>query len=148
MAIRRKTQKAQVIAQLQQVAPPGEQFLACVHCESGPSPWLSLLYDEVPFLGTIVYWMRNFYFITVTSSHVVMNSANRVTNRPGGNRRVGVTACKVAACCSRGWERTRCPCNLAVRDIRNFGVADRSGSNGGIGVGSGEVAARGPGWRE
>src|SRR5215510_4954697 len=83
MAIRRKTQKAQVIAQLQQVAPPGEQFLACVHCESGPSPWLSLLYDEVPFLGTIVYWMRNFYFITVTSSHVVMNSANRLTNRPG-----------------------------------------------------------------
>jgi len=83
MAIRRKTQKAQVIAQLQQVAPPGEQFLACVHCESGPSPWLGLLFDEIPFLGTIVYWMRNFYFITVTSSHVVINSANRLTNRPG-----------------------------------------------------------------
>ena len=83
MAIRRKTQKAQVIAQLQQVAPPGEQFLACVHCESGPSPWLSLIYDEVPFLGTIVYWMRQFMFITVTSSHVVINSANRLTNRPG-----------------------------------------------------------------
>ena len=38
MAIRRKTQKAQVIAQLQQVAPPGEQFLACVHCETRPEP--------------------------------------------------------------------------------------------------------------
>jgi len=83
MAFRRSTQKAQVIAQLQQIAPPGEQFLACVHCETGPSPWLGILFDEIPFLGFIVQMMRRFYFITVTSSHVVMNSASRYTNRPG-----------------------------------------------------------------
>src|SRR5262245_27277853 len=84
MAIRRKTQKAQVIAQLTQVAPPGEQFLACVHCESGPSPWLGIIFDELPFVGMIVTLMRRFYFITLTNTSVVINSASRFTNRPGG----------------------------------------------------------------
>lgn len=83
MAIRRSTQKAQVIAALQQVAPPGEQFLACVHCETGPSPWLGILFDEIPFLGMIVQYMRKFYFITLTNTSVVINTAGRFTNRPG-----------------------------------------------------------------
>ncbi|HKD96933.1 MAG TPA: hypothetical protein VKB69_04950 [Micromonosporaceae bacterium] len=83
MAIRRSTQKAQVIAALQQVAPPGEQFLACVHCETGPSPWLGILFDEIPFLGLIVQYMRKFYFITLTNTSVVINTAGRFTNRPG-----------------------------------------------------------------
>jgi hypothetical protein len=84
MAIRRAKQKAQVIEKLQQQAPPGETFIACVHCETGPSPWLNGLFDEVPLLGLIVALTRKFYFLTVTSEHVVLNSANRFTNRPGG----------------------------------------------------------------
>lgn len=83
MAIRRATQKAQVIEKLSQVAPPGETFVACVHCETGPSPWLNALFDEVPFLGLIVAYTRRFYFITLTNTSVVVNTASRYTNRPG-----------------------------------------------------------------
>ena len=83
MAIRRKKQKQQVIAKLQEIAPPGETFKACVHCETGPSPWLNALFDEVPLLGLIIALTRKFYFLTETSQHVVLNSANRFTNRPG-----------------------------------------------------------------
>ena len=36
-----------------------------------------------PLLGTIVYWMRKFYFVTLTNTTVVINSMNRMTNRPG-----------------------------------------------------------------
>ncbi len=83
MAIRRKKQKQQVIDKLRQIAPPGETFLACVHCETGPSPWLNALFDEVPLLGLIIALTRKFYFLTETSQHVVLNAANRFTNRPG-----------------------------------------------------------------
>jgi hypothetical protein len=83
MAIRRAKQKAQVIEKLSSVAPPGETFIACVHCETGPSPWLNALFDEVPFLGLVVALTRKFYFITLTNTTVVINSANRFTNRPG-----------------------------------------------------------------
>jgi hypothetical protein len=83
VAIRRAKQKQQVIEKLRQMAPPGEQFIACVHCETGPSPWLSGVLDEVPVLGLLVALSRRFYFLTLTSSHVVVNTANRFTNRPG-----------------------------------------------------------------
>jgi hypothetical protein len=83
MAIRRATQKKQVIEKLMQSAPPGEQFLACVHCETGPSPWLNALFDEVPFLGIIMAYTRKFYFITLTNTSFVVNSSSRYTNRPG-----------------------------------------------------------------
>lgn len=83
MAIRRATQKAQVIEKLSQVAPPGETFIACVHCETGPSPWLNALFDEVPFLGLIVAYTRKFYFLTLTNTSIVVNTASRYTNRPG-----------------------------------------------------------------
>ena len=83
MAIRRATQKKQVIEKLSQIAPPGETFIACVHCETGPSPWLNALFDEVPFLGLIVALTRQFYFITLTNTSVVINAANCFTNRPG-----------------------------------------------------------------
>jgi hypothetical protein len=83
MAIRRAKQKAQVIEKLSQQAPPGEQFIACVHCETGPSPWLNGLFDQVPFLGLVVALTRRFYFLTLTNSSVVVNSASRWTNRPG-----------------------------------------------------------------
>jgi len=83
MAIRRAKQKAQVIEKLSQTAPPGEQFIACVHCETGPSPWLNALFDEVPFLGLIMALSRKFYFLTLTNTSIVVNTANRFTNRPG-----------------------------------------------------------------
>jgi hypothetical protein len=83
MAIRRAKQKEQVIAKLSSVAPPGETFIACVHVETGPSPWLNAVFDEVPFLGLVVALTRKFYFLTLTNTSVVVNSANRFTNRPG-----------------------------------------------------------------
>jgi hypothetical protein len=83
MAIRRAKQKAQVIQKLSASAPAGEQFIACVHSETGPSPWLMAVFDEVPALGLIVALMRRYYFFTLTNTSVVVNSANRFTNRPG-----------------------------------------------------------------
>jgi hypothetical protein len=83
MAIRRAKQKAQVIAKLSAQAPAGEQFIACVHTETGPSPWLGALLDEVPVVGLVVALTRKFYFFTLTNTSVVVNSASRWTNRPG-----------------------------------------------------------------
>ncbi len=83
MAIRRATQKAQVIAKLSGSAPAGETFIACVHGETGVSPWLNALFDEVPILGMIIALSRQQYFFTLTNTSVVVNTANRFTNRPG-----------------------------------------------------------------
>jgi hypothetical protein len=83
VAIRRAKQKAQVVAKLGASAPPGETFIACVHGETGPNPWLNALFDEIPLLGLIVSLTRRFYFFTLTNTSVVVNSANRFTNRPG-----------------------------------------------------------------
>ncbi|MBC3842653.1 hypothetical protein GXW82_28165 [Streptacidiphilus sp. 4-A2] len=83
MAIRRAKQKQQVIEKLSQVAPAGETFIACVHVETGPSPWLNAIFDEIPFLGLIVQLTRKMYFLTLTNTSVVVNSAGRFSNRPG-----------------------------------------------------------------
>ena len=83
MAIRRAKQKAQVIAKLSAGAPAGETFIASVHGETGPSPWLNALFDEIPFLGLIIALTRQQYFFTLTNTSVVVNTANRFTNRPG-----------------------------------------------------------------
>ncbi|MER7755792.1 hypothetical protein [Kitasatospora sp. NPDC097643] len=83
MAIRRAKQKEQVVEKLSQVAPPGETFVACVHVETGPSPWLNAIFDEIPLVGLIVALTRRFYFLTLTNSSVVVNTASRWTNRPG-----------------------------------------------------------------
>lgn len=74
--------RKKVIENLAQVAPPGEQFIACVHAETGPSPWLNVLFEEVPFLVLIVQAMRKYYFITLTNSTIVVNRATRLANRP------------------------------------------------------------------
>ena len=84
MAIRRSSQKRQVFAQLSQMAPPGETFLTCVHCETGPSPWLNIIFDRIPFLGLVIAFTRKFYFLTLTSTHVVLTGAGRFSNRPKG----------------------------------------------------------------
>ena len=83
MAIRRAKMKAQVIEKLTQAAPAGETFIACIHTETGPSPWLNAIFDEIPVVGLVVALTRKFYFLTLTNTSVVVNSANRFTNRPG-----------------------------------------------------------------
>lgn len=82
MALRRSKMREQVIQNLSQVAPPGEQFIACIHCETGPSPWLNILFEEIPFAMLIVTLMRKYYFITLTNGHLVVNRASRLSNRP------------------------------------------------------------------
>ena len=83
MAIRRAKQKQQVIEKLASSAPAGETFVATVHCETGPSPWLNMIFDEIPLVGLIVALTRKQYFLTLTNTSVVVNTANRFTNRPG-----------------------------------------------------------------
>ncbi len=83
MAIRRAKQKAQVMEKLAAIAPAGEQFIACVHGETGPSPWLNSLFDEVPGLGLVVALSRKQYFFTLTNTSVVVHAAGRFSNRPG-----------------------------------------------------------------
>jgi hypothetical protein len=72
-----------VIEKLSASAPPGETFIACVHGETGPSPWLNALFGEVPFLALIIAFTRSYYFFTLTNTSVVVNSANRFSGRPG-----------------------------------------------------------------
>lgn len=83
MAIRKAAQKAQVVERLSSVAPPGEVFVSCVHAVTGPSPWLNSIFEQVPLLGVAVALSRKYYFFTLTNSSVVVNSANRFSNRPG-----------------------------------------------------------------
>lgn len=83
MAIRRAKQKQQVIEKLAASAPAGETFIATVHCETGPSPWLGAVLDEIPVVGLVVALTRRQYFLTLTNTSVVVNSASRFTNRPG-----------------------------------------------------------------
>jgi hypothetical protein len=83
VAIRRAKQKQQVIEKLSAQAPAGETFIATVHCETGPSPWLNAVFDEIPLLGLVMALTRQQYFVTLTNTSVVVNSANRFNNRPG-----------------------------------------------------------------
>jgi hypothetical protein len=39
--------------------------------------------DEIPVVGLVVQLSRKFYFFTLTNTSVIVNSANRFTNRPG-----------------------------------------------------------------
>lgn len=73
MALTRSGMRKQVIENLSQVAPPGEQFVACAHGMTGPSPW----FDNI-----IVQALRKYYFVTLTNTSVVVNRAGRLANRP------------------------------------------------------------------
>src|SRR5581483_3056695 len=46
------------------------------------SPWLNIVFEEIPFAMLIVAALRKYYFITLTNGHVVVNRAGRMTNRP------------------------------------------------------------------
>ena len=85
MAIRRAKQKAQVIEKLSSVAPAGETFIACVHCETGPSPWLNAVFDEVPGLGLAVALTRE------QSEGEIDPGAGLILRRPLSCRRTHLT---------------------------------------------------------
>jgi hypothetical protein len=78
--------RKQVIENLAAVAPPGEHFVACVHCETGPSPWLAHLVERIPVVGPVIgiaiYATRKYYFITLTNSSLVVHRAGRLVNKP------------------------------------------------------------------
>lgn len=73
MAFTKSGMRKQVIENLSAVAPAGEQFITCVHGMTGPSPW----FDNI-----VVQALRNYYFVTLTNTSVVVNRAGRVANRP------------------------------------------------------------------
>ncbi|MBR7836020.1 hypothetical protein KDL01_22280 [Actinospica durhamensis] len=80
MPITRSGMRNQVIENLSVVAPPGEQFVACAHGMTGPSPWVDGL---IGGLGALIMQMfRDYYFVTLTNTSVVVNRAGRIANRP------------------------------------------------------------------
>ena len=80
MPITRSGMRQQVIQNLAAVAPPGEQFIACIHTETGPSPYLIGFFDQIPFLVPIIEIMRKRYYITMTNSSFIVNKATRMRN--------------------------------------------------------------------
>jgi hypothetical protein len=80
MALTKSGMRKQVIENLTLVAPPGEQFVACVHGMTGPSPWLDGLIGGIG--AVIMQSFRKYYFVTVTNTSVVINRAGRIANRP------------------------------------------------------------------
>ncbi len=73
MAFTKAGMRKQIIDNLAAVAPAGEQFVTCVHGMTGPSPW---------FDNLIVQAFRDYYFVTLTNTSVVVNRAGRLANRP------------------------------------------------------------------
>ncbi|MFD0632228.1 hypothetical protein [Catenulispora yoronensis] len=86
MPLTRAGMRKQVVQNLSQVAPPGEEFVACVHVETGMSPWLAHLLERIPLVGGLIgiaiYSSREYYFITLTNTSLVVHRAARLTNRP------------------------------------------------------------------
>lgn len=80
MALTRSGMRKQVVEALTSVAPPGEQFIACLHGMTGPSPWIDGLIGGIGAL--IMQSFRKYYFVTLTNTSVVVNRAGRVANRP------------------------------------------------------------------
>jgi len=80
MPITKSGMRNKVIENLSQVAPAGEQFVACVHGLTGPSPWIDGLIGGLGAL--IMQTFRKYYFVTVTNTSVVINRAGRIANSP------------------------------------------------------------------
>ncbi|WP_034263315.1 hypothetical protein [Actinospica robiniae] len=80
MPITKSGMRNKVIETLSQVAPPGEQFVACVHGMTGPSPWLDTVIGSIG--ATIMQAFRKYYFVTVTNTSVVVNRAGRIAANP------------------------------------------------------------------
>ena len=86
MPLTRAGMRKQVVQNLAQVAPPGEVFVACVHVETGMSPWLAHVLERIPLVGGLIglaiYSSREYYFITLTNTSLVVHRAARLMNRP------------------------------------------------------------------
>jgi hypothetical protein len=80
MPVSRSGMRHQVIRNLSAVAPPGEQFIACVHGESGVSPYLIMAFDSA-ILEFVVALIRKRYYITMTNGNFIVNKASRNMNR-------------------------------------------------------------------
>jgi hypothetical protein len=80
MPVTKSGMRNKVVETLSQVAPPGEQFVACVHGMTGPSPWVDSLIGGIGAL--IMQSFRKYYFVTVTNTSVVVNRAGRIANSP------------------------------------------------------------------
>lgn len=80
MPITRSGMRQQVIQNLAAVAPPGEQFIACIHTETGPSPYLVDALARIPGVVIIVEAMRKRYFVTMTNSSFIVNRAGKLRN--------------------------------------------------------------------
>jgi hypothetical protein len=80
MAVTKAGMRKQVVESLAQVAPPGEQFVACVHGMTGPSPWIDGAFGAIGAL--ITQSVRKYYFVTLTNTSIVVNRAGRIANRP------------------------------------------------------------------
>jgi hypothetical protein len=79
MPITRSGMRQQVIKNLSAVAPPGEQFIACVHTESGIHPYILIFLDSA-IVDAIVAAFRKRYYITLTNSNFIVNKASRNMN--------------------------------------------------------------------
>ena len=85
MPIRRVQDKAKATAKLSGMVPAGQRFVACLQAETGPrSRFYSRVLDPIPGLGLAMVLARKFYFFTLTDSSVLVNSAARWSNQPGG----------------------------------------------------------------
>jgi hypothetical protein len=78
MAIRKSTIQAQLVAKLAEFAPPGEQFVLSFEAITGPSPWV----DSLPYVRTIMLFLRKYYYVVLTNTSVVVIEASKLTNRP------------------------------------------------------------------
>lgn len=81
MPLTRSKMRQQVIQNLAAVAPPGEQFVACIHTETGMSPYLVDALSRIPFLVPIVEMMRKRYFVTMTNTSFIVNKATYLRNQ-------------------------------------------------------------------
>jgi len=80
MPITRSGMRQQVIKNLTAVAPPGEQFIACVHTESGIHPYILIFLDSA-IIDAIVAAFRKRYYITLTNNNFIVNRASRNMNQ-------------------------------------------------------------------
>lgn len=78
MAVRKSKIRQQLMAKLSEYAPPGEQFVVSFEAITGPSPWL----DDVPYVRLVMLIIRQYYYVVLTNTSVVIVGASKWTNRP------------------------------------------------------------------
>lgn len=82
MAVRKAKIQQQLVQKFAEVAPAGEQVGVFFEAITGPSPWLVSLLSEIPFVGLVMAFVRQVYYVALTNTSVVVVGANKFTNRP------------------------------------------------------------------